>query len=314
MQSVAICRNGAERAYTFVSYSADGELMVSQGDAPDYSITVWKWADEQIILKYPNEFDGRAVTACFSAFNVDQLVSAGIGHIKFWTICRTFTGLKLKCMRGRFEKRDVSDIMAVCSLSDGRVLSGCQLGNILLWHGGYVEYEVCRKGRQPCHAAPIMQIQLIKNRYVWTIGGDGFVRVWLWESIEMATPHVENDIAVAEVDPLREFRIDTIGNGCRLVWMVAALDSVWYAQDANNGIWRIEIESEARKISSELIFRCHGGKVVGLGVSELTTHLATLGSNGSLHVYDYIANELIMHHEFDAGGSDLMWLPQTVLL
>lgn len=312
MKTMSVCRNGANWAYTFVNYSQDGELMVSQGDAPDHSITIWKWADAQIILKCANEFDNRALTVAFSAFNSEFLVSAGIGHIKFWAICRTFTGLKLKCTRGRFEKRDVSDILAACVLPDGRVLSGCQWGNMLLWQGGYVEFEVLRKTNCPCHAAPIAQILLTQNRYVWTMGHDGYVRIWSWEAIEMATPYEENGIAYAEVDPLYEYRIGDVEDACHLLSIVHDVDDIWYAQDANNGIWRLEIGPKRKSMASKLLFRCHGGEVIGLGVSSMSNHLATLGVNGSLHVYDYITSQLLVHHKFAGEGRDLLWLPRTV--
>lgn len=49
----------------------------------------------------------------FSKYIPGQLTSSGIGHIKFWKMCTTFTGLKLKGDIGKFGNTEISDIIAI---------------------------------------------------------------------------------------------------------------------------------------------------------------------------------------------------------
>jgi hypothetical protein len=46
---------------------------------------------------------------------------AGAGHIKFWKMGRTFTGLKLTGSLGRFGRTEISDIIGFLALPDGKV-------------------------------------------------------------------------------------------------------------------------------------------------------------------------------------------------
>ena len=68
-----------------------------------------------------------------------QLTTSGIGHIRFWQMAETFTGLKLQGQLGRFGKTSVSDIEGFVQLPDGKVVSGCEWGNLLVWEGGLIK-------------------------------------------------------------------------------------------------------------------------------------------------------------------------------
>jgi cilia- and flagella-associated protein 44 len=85
------------------------------------------------------------------------------------------------------------------------VLSGSQWGNILVWDGGSIKIEVCRKGRKPCHSAPITQILMQNGQDVITVGQDGHVRIWFWETVELADP--PEDDRVVEIEPIYEYKI-----------------------------------------------------------------------------------------------------------
>lgn len=45
----------------------------------------------------------------------------GVAHIKFWKMCNTFTGLKLKGEVGRFGKTEYTDIVGVIPMPDEKV-------------------------------------------------------------------------------------------------------------------------------------------------------------------------------------------------
>ena len=66
-------------------------------------------------------------------------------------MARTFTGLKLQGQLGKFGRIAISDISAYVELPDGKVLSGTEWGNLLLWDGGFIKVEISKKGKKLCH-------------------------------------------------------------------------------------------------------------------------------------------------------------------
>lgn len=94
----------------------------------------------------------------------------------------TFTGLKLQGELGKFGKTEISDIEGYVELPDGKVLSGTETGNMLLWEGGLIKVEIGRKGKKTCHHGSIQQI-LLDEGELMTIGTDGYIRVGLFLKI-----------------------------------------------------------------------------------------------------------------------------------
>lgn len=61
-------------------------------------------------------------TYLFHSFiNNKSSFKSGTGHIKFWKMAQTFTGLKLQGELGRFGKTEISDILGVFSMPDEKV-------------------------------------------------------------------------------------------------------------------------------------------------------------------------------------------------
>lgn len=61
-------------------------------------------------------------------------------------------------------------------LPDGKVLSGSEWGNMLLWDGGLIKVEICKKGNKLCHNGMIEQFFMDEGELM-TIGADGFIKV-----------------------------------------------------------------------------------------------------------------------------------------
>lgn len=61
-------------------------------------------------------------------------------------------------------------------LPDGKVLSGSDWGNMLLWEGGLIKVEISKKGKKTCHHGMIQQFFMDEGELM-TIGVDGFVKV-----------------------------------------------------------------------------------------------------------------------------------------
>jgi len=115
----------------------------------------------------------------------------------------TFTGYKLQGDLGKFGKTEISDIEGYAELPDGKVLSGSEWGNMLLWDGGLIQTEICRK-RKPCHSASIHQITL-DDGDIYTMSDDGIIRVWDFETIDTAEPSEEG--VKLEMEPLNELKV-----------------------------------------------------------------------------------------------------------
>jgi hypothetical protein len=91
-------------------------------------------------------------------------------------MAHTFTGLKLQGQIGKFGKTEITDIEGYIELPDGKVLSGSEWGNMILWDGGLIKVEIGRKNRKPCHSGVIQQIVMDEGELM-TVGIDGCIRV-----------------------------------------------------------------------------------------------------------------------------------------
>lgn len=213
---ISICRNGTERKYSSIDYTTDGQLMASQGGSPDYMITIWNWKNADVILKCKS-FHTDIYRVQFSIYDFEQLVTYGHGHIKFWKMAETFTGLKLLGYHGRFGKTEITDIHAAYIMMGDRILSGTSWGNILVWEDNFIKLEVCRKNRKPCHAGAIMQINSFENE-IMTCGMDGYVRIWFWETVDLANPSDEDRFV--EIEPLFQYKVGDHNHDCSLMYML----------------------------------------------------------------------------------------------
>lgn len=84
-------------------------------------------------------------------------------------------------------------------------------------------------------------------------------------------------------------------------------------QDANGGIWKLDLnlKSSLRQPPEQLLI-CHAGPVMDMAASPVDEHLATLGKDGRLFIYNYLEKKLLLVKRFPAEGSCLLWLPLDV--
>ena len=96
--------------YSHMAFSPkDGALLASVGGNPDYMLTVWDWKKESIVLR-SKAFSQDIYRVSFSPDLEGQLTTSGTGHIRFWKMARTFTGLKLQGQLGKFGRTELTDI------------------------------------------------------------------------------------------------------------------------------------------------------------------------------------------------------------
>ncbi|KAJ3337627.1 Cilia- and flagella-associated protein 44 [Gonapodya sp. JEL0774] len=177
--------DGAERGYADLAFNEDGTKLASVGLDPDYMLTVWNW-DEQVVILKSKAFSQDVLRVSFHPTDSGQLVTSGMGHIKFWTMASTFTGLKLQGEVGKFGATELSDIYAFLQLPDGKVLSSSEWGNLLLWEGGVIKCEITQTAGKRCHSGRVEVVMAGGEGEVLTAGEDGVVRIWDFETIDGA--------------------------------------------------------------------------------------------------------------------------------
>ncbi|XP_075762751.1 cilia- and flagella-associated protein 44 isoform X2 [Pelodiscus sinensis] len=303
-----ILRGGTEEAYAFADFNNHGTLLASVGSSPDYMLTIWDWKQEKIVLR-SKAFSQDVYKVTFSPENEEQLTTSGSGHIKFWKMALTFTGLKLQGALGRFGKTAVTDIVGYVELPDGKVISGSEWGNLLLWEGGLIKVELCRTGHRPCHNGPVNQLILDEGELV-TVGGDGYIRVWDFETIDAADS--VDDTGLLEIEHMNEL---LVGKNVNLSSIVKIHDlglPIWYAQDANGAIWKLDLRFSNVTHDPECLFTFHSGKIEAMAVSPVTYLMATTALDHSVRVYDFIDNCHLAEIKFKQGGTALMWAPRVV--
>jgi WD40 repeat protein len=225
-------------------------------------------------------------------------------------MANTFTGYKLQGDIGRFGKTEISDIEGYAELPDGKVLSGSEWGNMLLWDGGLIQTEICRKKNKSCHNGSIQQI-ILNEGDIYTIGDDGFIRVWDFETIDTAEP--SEDKAKLEIEPLNELKV---GNNVSLRSIVKDFtdeSTIWYAQDSNGSIWRVDLGFSATSDDPKQLFNFHSGTINGVDCSPTNHLLASTADDGTLRIYNYTSFEQIAQRKFTSGGTCLKWLSKDVI-
>ncbi|XP_070529333.1 cilia- and flagella-associated protein 44 isoform X2 [Cardiocondyla obscurior] len=310
MDIVTILNHGTMKSYSYLAYSADGLLLASQGGAPDYTLTLWNWQISVIALKCES-YNRDVYNITMSSLLPGYLTTSGYGHIKFWKISKTFTGLKLKSEIGKFGQIEISDILGVYIMPDGKIVSGCNWGNILLWEEGLITLEICKKNRQPCHAKAITQFEYINGELI-SVGMDGWIRVWFYETIDQAYSHDEKHFL--EMQPIYEYHIsDNDGSDSMLMCIRRQepdnpKNTFWYAQDGNGGIWQIDLHTSKAELPRK-IFTCHAGAVADMDNATWGPFVATLSKAGQLHIYNYLKKKLILVHKFNDSGCQIVWFP-----
>nr|XP_012143308.1 PREDICTED: cilia- and flagella-associated protein 44 isoform X1 [Megachile rotundata] len=310
MKTAITLEGGTTKCYSYMTYSQDGILLASQGGEPDYYVSIWKWQESQIILQCKSYVqDIYKIT--FSKYIPGHLTSGGIGHIKFWKISKTFTGLKLKGEIGKFGNTEISDIIAIHPMPNETVISGCEWGNILLWDESLIKLEARRKSKETAHAGPITQFEFINGEII-SVGTDGWIRFWFYETMDHA--NLSDEERFLEIQPIYEFEIAS-GEENAMLMCIHKQESnnpdatTWYAQDGNGGLWLLDLCTSKKEHTQRKIFTCHAGSIVDMDTADWGPFVATLDRNGNLHIYNYIEKKLSFIHKFHDIGSQVIWFP-----
>ena len=310
---------GTERAYSCGRFSNDGSKLATVGGYPDFWLTVWDWREEAIVLR-SKAFSQEVFDVTFSPFFEGQLTTSGTGHIRFWKMAETFTGLKLQGDIGRFGNEDLSDVAGYAEMPDGKVLSGTESGRLLMWDGGLIRTVLLRPGGAPCHDGMIECVRLEpETGRVYTAGADGYVRVWDYKTLNDAEPG--EDSAEAYVDALEEFLITrgaTLNQEnlepASVKSLIMSEPTHWLVQDEKGGVVRVPLDAngapETRNATRVLDF--HAGAIVALEASPISDHVITAGEDGSVRVFAYAEKRELFAARFNAPATTMSCAPPAI--
>ncbi|XP_072781190.1 cilia- and flagella-associated protein 44 isoform X3 [Taeniopygia guttata] len=303
-----ILKGGTEVAYVFGDFNRTGTLLASVGSSPDYMLTIWDWKQEETLLR-SKAFAQDVYKVMFSAENEEHLTTGGSGHIRFWKMALTLTGLKLQGALGRFGKTAVSDIIGFVELPDGKVVSGTEWGNLLLWEGGLIKVELCQVGHKPCHEGPVSQL-VFDEGDLYSVGKDGVIRMWNFEVVDTADP--VDDTGLVEMEPMNEL---WLGKNVSLNFITKIHDHeqpFWFAQDTSGAIWKLDLTFSNMTHDPERVCTFHSGAIEAVSVSPFTYLMATTALDRSVRIYDFGSNSQVGVMKFKQGGTALTWAPAVV--
>nr|XP_018898031.1 PREDICTED: uncharacterized protein LOC109031139 [Bemisia tabaci] len=313
---ISVLKGGALREYTCLDFNPDGTLLASQGGSPDYLLTIWDWKNSSIILSVKSH-DDPVFNVKFSHYVPGELVTSGAGHVKFWKMLRTFSGLKIIGKLGRFGKTETSDIIGVYPMPNNYTLTGCSWGNMLLWEDDVIKLEITRKGRKPCHSGPIVQFRYYhESRELTSISIGDFIKVWNFTAVESFYP--AEDEKFMEMKPIYEIQIKDKFSVAHFYSMAKRSGKEnrkiqnWFGQDLNGGIWDVDISISRNVKDPKKLYWCHAKSVSDIAASPHGYYLASLGEDGRLYIYDVQAKKVIIIKHFPTPGYCLNWLPLHV--
>ncbi|EGB09320.1 hypothetical protein AURANDRAFT_13977, partial [Aureococcus anophagefferens] len=152
---VKVLRNGATRGYACMCYSDNGQKLATVSSTPDFMLSIWDWNNEQMLLQ-SKAFGQEVYSVRFSPGDDGRLTTSGTGHIRFWKMASTFTGLKLQGDIGKFGKVELTDICSFVELPNNQVLSSTESGALLLWEGNFIKLRIMRGESRYCHDGEVI--------------------------------------------------------------------------------------------------------------------------------------------------------------
>lgn len=323
-----VMNGGATLGFSASTFNLSGNFLATVAMEPDYTLTIWNWKEQKTVLRN-KAFGADVYTINFSPFNDGMLVSSGMGHIKFWTMAETFTGLKLQGSVGKFGRLEISDVTGYATFPDGKVVSGSESGSLLLWEGNLVKCELVRALRDGetasygedfnrCHEnGTVDVVELIeKGRVVMSGGSDGYVRYWSFAQMDAAETNGTDMFSTIKC--LKEYYV---GDGVRIKSMsLAASGDHWVILDAAGSIRRIpfwnydtivgEIAPIAKPAPPLISF--HSGAVRTSRASPTDNTVVTGGDDGTIRLIDFIDKKEFYRIHFDAAVARIEFYPPSV--
>jgi cilia- and flagella-associated protein 44 len=301
-----IMKNGTENLYSHVEFSVSGTKLASVGGNPDFTITVWDWMSQKVILK-AKAFSQEVFKVTFSPFTDDILFTCGSGHIRFWKMAQTFTGLKLQGEIGKFGQLELSDVTGIAELPDGKVLCGSEYGTLILWDGNLVKAHLVldEYKKTPLHNG-FVEVVMFDGEHFITAGGDGYIKWWRFVDVDNAEADEHLEVAIA---PVREVLVKDPAEGGEPAYIVSMIkgNDHWLIADGKGKIWRLPTDT----MEAQLITSFHSKKVTDLAVPPSINGILTLGEDGHVKLWDFVKEKQFYTRRFIGEGTCCDMMPYS---
>ncbi|KAG7238574.1 hypothetical protein INR49_030847 [Caranx melampygus] len=168
VQTVSILKDVHTHGIACLAFDLEGQCLVSVGLDSKNTICVWDWRRGKVLAAAPGHTD-RIFDISWDLYQPSKLVSCGVKHIKFWSLC----GNALTPKRGVFGKTgDLQTILCLACAKDEITYSGALNGDIYVWKGINLMRTV-----QGAHGSGIFSMNACEEGFA-TGGRDGCVRLW----------------------------------------------------------------------------------------------------------------------------------------
>ncbi|XP_077993248.1 echinoderm microtubule-associated protein-like 6 [Glandiceps talaboti] len=168
VQTVSILKDGHTNGVAALAFDREGTRLVSVGLDNHHIINVWDWKKGKVLATVRGHSD-RVFDIQYNPYKENVIVSCGVKHIKFWTLC----GNALTAKKGVFGKvGEMQTILCVSFAPDDITYSGTLNGDVYVWKGHNLQKTI-----QGAHAGSIYTMDMCEDGYS-TGGKDGCIRLW----------------------------------------------------------------------------------------------------------------------------------------
>ncbi|KAM9714304.1 echinoderm microtubule-associated protein-like 5 isoform 3-T3 [Dama dama] len=168
VQTVSVLKDVHTHGVACLAFDLDGQRLVSVGLDSKNAVCVWDWKRGKMLSMAPGHTD-RIFDISWDLYQPNKLVSCGVKHIKFWSLC----GNALTPKRGVFGKTgDLQTILCLACARDELTYSGALNGDIYVWKGINLIRTI-----QGAHTAGIFSMNACEEGFA-TGGRDGCIRLW----------------------------------------------------------------------------------------------------------------------------------------
>ncbi|XP_069350552.1 echinoderm microtubule-associated protein-like 6 isoform X1 [Eulemur rufifrons] len=168
VQTVSILKDVHTHGVACLSFDSDGQRLASVGLDAKNTVCIWDWRKGKLLASATGHSD-RIFDISWDPYQPNRVVSCGVKHIKFWTLC----GNALTAKRGIFGKTgDLQTILCLACAKEDITYSGALNGDIYVWKGLNLVRTI-----QGAHSAGIFSMYACEEGFA-TGGRDGCIRLW----------------------------------------------------------------------------------------------------------------------------------------
>ncbi|CAF0858738.1 unnamed protein product [Adineta steineri] len=153
-KTLSVLSGKHKRGVCSLSFSSSGKLLLSVGvDAP-YTIAVWRW-EEGINIACTVASEDRIFRALFRSNSDVHFVTAGVKHLKFWSVAGNTLVGKKAAITQTLDGRRSTKMQTMLSIAFGpedRTYTGSMTGLVFIWRLNALERAVT------AHFGPIFSI------------------------------------------------------------------------------------------------------------------------------------------------------------